>query len=181
MTPEQADLCERHLDLARLVAAATLRGKPSNITYDDLLGAAYEGLVQAALSYDPSKSDSFVSWARRRLNGAVLDALRREDLLPRSQRRALAGQTFAAVVPLEAAGEPHSADHADQVAASVTVRQTLRKAPLSPTQAVALADHQAEIPQAVTAAALGLTCSRVSQLRYEALRVCREHLGGQAA
>jgi RNA polymerase sigma factor for flagellar operon FliA len=46
-----------------------------------------EGLIQAVDGFDPERGTSFASFAVRRIRGSVLDAVRRQDPLPRSLRR----------------------------------------------------------------------------------------------
>lgn len=61
------------------------------------MGFANEGLTQAAASYDETKGAAFTSWAWYRINGAMVDGLRRGSNLPRRVWRQL--------VALRAAGE----------------------------------------------------------------------------
>jgi RNA polymerase sigma factor for flagellar operon FliA len=46
-----------------------------------------EGLIQSVDAFDPSRGTSFASFAVRRIRGSILDAIRRQDPLPRSLRR----------------------------------------------------------------------------------------------
>ncbi len=46
-----------------------------------------EGLIHAVDCFDPSRGTSFASFAVRRIRGSILDAVRRQDPLPRSLRR----------------------------------------------------------------------------------------------
>ena len=68
--------------LARQLACRTSHG----ITQDDLSGAGYLGLVEAAQRYDATQNDSFEAYARTRVRGAMLDEIRRHDRLPRKVR-----------------------------------------------------------------------------------------------
>jgi RNA polymerase sigma factor for flagellar operon FliA len=54
---------------------------------DDAIGYGLEGLIQAVDAYDPSRGTTFASFAIRRIRGAVLDAVRKHDPLPRSLRK----------------------------------------------------------------------------------------------
>lgn len=54
---------------------------------EDAMGYGIEGLIQAVDAFDPSRGTSFASFAVRRIRGAILDAIRRQDPLPRSLRR----------------------------------------------------------------------------------------------
>lgn len=69
---------------------------------DDAMGYGTEGLIQAVDNFDPSRGTSFASFAVRRIRGAILDAIRRQDPLPRSLRRSAreleqAGQELASL------------------------------------------------------------------------------------
>lgn len=54
---------------------------------EDALSYGTEGLIQAVDNFDASRGTSFASFAVRRIRGAILDAIRRQDPLPRSLRR----------------------------------------------------------------------------------------------
>jgi RNA polymerase sigma factor for flagellar operon FliA len=90
-------LVERHLDLARRAAVAMHKRVRSHLELEDVIGLANEGLAQAAATYDETKGTAFTSWAWYRINGAMLDGIRRSSNLPRRVWRQL--------VALRAAGE----------------------------------------------------------------------------
>ena len=54
---------------------------------EDAMSYGVEGLIQAVDAFDPTRGTSFASFAVRRIRGAILDAIRRADPLPRSLRR----------------------------------------------------------------------------------------------
>lgn len=56
------------------------------VSTDDLLGHAVLGLIDAVDRYDPQQGTAFEAFAAPRIRGAVLDALRRLDWVPRSVR-----------------------------------------------------------------------------------------------
>lgn len=60
---------------------------PRHVDRDDLVSAGMLGLTQAAKSWDPDRGVTFEHYARRRINGALLDELRSLDNLSRSRRR----------------------------------------------------------------------------------------------
>src|SRR5579872_178488 len=60
---------------------------PPCITYDDLVGAGTIGLIQAVDRFQPARGLQFGTYARHRIRGAMLDFLREEDPLSRTERR----------------------------------------------------------------------------------------------
>lgn len=71
------ELIESHIGFAHAIAAELAGKYPPNITRADLEGAAELGLVQAARSYDPSRSVSFATFAYYRVRGAIFDEVRK--------------------------------------------------------------------------------------------------------
>jgi len=59
----------------------------SPIDREDALAYGIEGLIQAVDGFDDTRGTSFASFAVRRIRGSILDAVRRQDPLPRSLRR----------------------------------------------------------------------------------------------
>src|SRR5208283_4032500 len=62
---------------------------PPHVDRADLLAAGKLGLIDAADRYDPSRNVRFQTYAMPRIRGAMLDAMRSEDWLPRSVRSGL--------------------------------------------------------------------------------------------
>jgi RNA polymerase sigma factor for flagellar operon FliA len=60
---------------------------PSHITIEDIRGAAYVGLLEAAAKFDESLGWKFNTYASRRIKGAIRDYLRALDWVPRLTRR----------------------------------------------------------------------------------------------
>jgi len=60
---------------------------PPCVTFDDLVGAGTIGLIQAVDRFQPSRGLQFGTYARHRIWGAMLDFLRGEDPLSRTERR----------------------------------------------------------------------------------------------
>jgi RNA polymerase sigma factor for flagellar operon FliA len=70
---------------------------PASIALDDLIHAGVIGLIDAIAKYDPSRENTFKTYAEFRIQGAMLDTVRSLDWVPRSVRqkeRALA-QAYA--------------------------------------------------------------------------------------
>jgi len=60
---------------------------PKSVDREDLLSAAFIGLLDALEKFDPSKGTKFETYAVWRIRGAVLDELRSQDWISRSTRR----------------------------------------------------------------------------------------------
>lgn len=61
--------------------------RPSAVMdYDDLLGHAVVGLIDAVEKFDPSRDVKFETYAVTRIRGAVLDAIKSLDWMPRTIR-----------------------------------------------------------------------------------------------
>lgn len=78
------ELVERYLPLVRSAAGRLAMTLPQHVDQDDLYSAGLTGLLQALRHYDPVSGTPFESYARRRIQGAMLDELRRMDWRPRS-------------------------------------------------------------------------------------------------
>jgi RNA polymerase sigma factor (sigma-70 family) len=72
------------MDIARRYAAFI--PKHSILSVDDLFSEAIIGLIDAKKKFDKKKGIPFLAYARIRIKGAVLDALRKEDILPKDVR-----------------------------------------------------------------------------------------------
>ena len=59
----------------------------SPIDREDAIAYGTEGLIQAVDNFDPERGVTFASYAIRRIRGSILDAIRRNDILPRSLRK----------------------------------------------------------------------------------------------
>ena len=76
---------------------------PDWIAREDLVSAGMVGLIEAADRYDDSRQEPFISFAEHRIRGAVLDELRRGDIMPRRVRQ-LARKISSAIKELEKDG-----------------------------------------------------------------------------
>jgi RNA polymerase sigma factor for flagellar operon FliA len=86
LPPSPDDLVRQHLPLVHHVVADMIARVPRHIPRDELTSAALFGLVQAARAYDPGRGVSFDRYARRRMQGALLDDLRSRDWASRGVR-----------------------------------------------------------------------------------------------
>ncbi len=76
----------RHLPLVKTVVGRMRMTLPETLDYDDLRSVGLQGLMTAVRKYDPSQSCTFPAFAMAHIRGAVLDELRRMDLLTRGSR-----------------------------------------------------------------------------------------------
>ncbi len=88
LTRNHHSLIEEHFDLAVGMARRMARRLPTSVAREDLESAALLGLTEAAARYDDSRQEPFMGFAIKRVRGAILDYLRRNDLLTRRGRRA---------------------------------------------------------------------------------------------
>ena len=101
-------LISDHTNVARRIALKMARRCPNWIAREDLIAAGMLGLTEAARRYDDTRAEPFLSFAEQRIRGAVLDELRRGDLLPRRVRQ-LARKVATTIRTLEtSAGEAPS-------------------------------------------------------------------------
>jgi RNA polymerase sigma factor FliA len=114
-TTATAQLITDHVDMARRVARSIARRVPFD-RRDDLESAALLGLTEAAQRFDPNRGEPFGAFAVQRVRGAVLDELRRGDVL-RRQARVMARRVRAAISAHEAqhGGTPSSRELAEQL------------------------------------------------------------------
>ncbi|MDQ3368292.1 MAG: sigma-70 family RNA polymerase sigma factor [Myxococcota bacterium] len=107
--------------MARRIALKMARRCPNWIPREDLVAAGLLGLTEAASRYDDTRSEPFVPFAEQRIRGAVLDELRRGDLLPRRVRQT-ARKIAAVIRKLEAEGDsPTDQRIADTMGVSLEV------------------------------------------------------------
>lgn len=83
---ERDRLISEHVEVARRISMRIARRCPDWIAREDLMGAALLGLTEAANRYDANRNEPFLAFAEKRIRGAVLDELRRGDIMPRRAR-----------------------------------------------------------------------------------------------
>src|SRR5664279_5944338 len=100
-------LIRDHADAARRIALRMARRCPDWIQRDDIVSAGMLGLIEAADRYDDKRQEPFLSFAEHRIRGAILDELRRGDIMPRRVRQ-LARKVTTTIRELESGGDPPS-------------------------------------------------------------------------
>lgn len=91
-----------YLPLAKMAVKRLNFSPSSSVGQEDLVGHALVGLIDAVDHYDPRRNVKFETFAFMRVRGAVMDALRRMDWMPRGFRRQQ-GQLRQAYARLESA------------------------------------------------------------------------------
>jgi RNA polymerase sigma factor FliA len=97
---ERDRLIHEHVDAARRISLRMARRCPNWIAREDLVAAGMLGLTEAAERYDTSRNEPFLAFAEKRIRGAVLDELRRGDMMPR-RTRMLARKIGQTILQLE--------------------------------------------------------------------------------
>src|SRR5215207_7944830 len=80
-------LVMEHVGLVKTLAQRLAQRLPSQVEISDLISVGVLGLIDAAARYKPTLGVPFDAFARRRVQGAMLDSLRELDWVPRSLRR----------------------------------------------------------------------------------------------
>jgi RNA polymerase sigma factor for flagellar operon FliA len=77
----------QYYPLVEQIAYRLKRRVPAHIDFEELRSVGLIGLIEALDRYDHSKGVPFRAYAEIRVNGAMLDYLRKEDWVPRSIRK----------------------------------------------------------------------------------------------
>jgi len=85
--PEGRDLFLAMAPLVKQVASEMRHRLPAHVEMDDLVSAGTLELVDALRKFDPSRKVKLESYARHRIKGGILDALRSLDPATRDMRR----------------------------------------------------------------------------------------------
>jgi RNA polymerase sigma factor for flagellar operon FliA len=75
------------LPMVRFIVYRKVREVPPQCEVEDFLSCGLEALIHSIERYDPGKGATLEQYAWTRIQGAVLDELRRHDWAPRSLRR----------------------------------------------------------------------------------------------
>jgi len=77
----------RHYGLVRHIARQIHGRLPWSVELDDLVSVGVVGLIESIARFNPARGVPFDNYARHRVRGAILDALRDVDWVPHSVRR----------------------------------------------------------------------------------------------
>lgn len=81
------ELMSLHTPLVKRIAYHLMGRLPATVQRDDLVQAGMIGLFEALKAYDKTRGASFETYARIRIQGAMIDEVRRSDWTPRSVYR----------------------------------------------------------------------------------------------
>ncbi len=84
---EQDELVLAYMPALRAMAFRLRERLPSSIDVNDLIGMGVEEMIKLSRRYDKAQNDSFWGYARKRVNGAMLDYLRSLDVMSRNNRK----------------------------------------------------------------------------------------------
>ena len=84
---DQERMLLEQLPQVRYIARRIHDRLPSHVLLDDLVQAGILGLMEALSKFDPSKNVELKTYAKHRIQGAILDSLRDLDWSPRPLRK----------------------------------------------------------------------------------------------
>lgn len=85
---------KEHTVLVRQIASSIHRRVPANVERDDLIQAGMIGLHEALVRFVPQHGVEVGAYVRKRVRGAMIDELRRQDWLSRTDRKGAVGESF---------------------------------------------------------------------------------------
>jgi RNA polymerase sigma factor for flagellar operon FliA len=94
---ERSKLVEKHIDISRRAAAVIYPRVKQHVEFEELVALANTGLAEAASRFDPTRGAAFTTFAWYRVQGAIIDGIRKATNLPR--------RTWAKLLALRAASE----------------------------------------------------------------------------
>jgi RNA polymerase sigma factor (sigma-70 family) len=165
---QQMDMFNYLMPLVSQLAKQAER-KFYSIQKDELLTTFMEGAWQAALKYDATKSPNFWGYARYQMKFFVVD----EDRRLRGRSVSRGERKGHLVMDLHELEETNLCEYTeqgyDEVETTILLEQALSKCSPMTVEILTRLDVLGE-PHKILASELGVTISRISQLRAQALR-----------
>lgn len=122
------ELIRRHVPVVRQLAEREVQRLPRSVDVEDLVQEGSFGLMDALEKFDPARGIKFKTYCATRVRGAMLDALRNLDWVPRLERQ----RTGQVERERAAFRERHGRDPSDgEIAARLDLneRDVMRTAP----------------------------------------------------
>ncbi len=121
-------LTEHYVHLVKLVAGRLGIYLNQYIDTEDLVGYGILGLIDAIDKFDPTKNVKFETYASLRIRGAILDAIRKLDWVPRTLRKKQKDIDKAYIeLEMKFKRPPHDYEVADFLNMSIEEYSTLLK------------------------------------------------------
>jgi RNA polymerase sigma factor FliA len=79
-------LIMQYYPMVRRVSFRMVRRLPRHVDVEDLVNIGMLGLIDAVDRFEPGRAQSFSAYARIRVQGAIVDEMRKNDWVPRSVR-----------------------------------------------------------------------------------------------
>jgi RNA polymerase sigma factor for flagellar operon FliA len=86
LNKDRNELILEYYPMVRRVAYRMARRYPRSVDADDLVHIGMLGLIDAVDRYEGDRTESFSAYARIRIQGAIVDEMRKADWVPRSVR-----------------------------------------------------------------------------------------------
>lgn len=144
-------MIHRYLHLVKYVAGRVSVNLPPNVELNDLINDGIVGLIDAIEKYDDSRGVKFETYAITRIHGAIIDALRALDWVPRAVRqRARELERASQFLEAELGREPTDTELAQHLGITVkeldAVTQKVRGTSVLSLEEHLPNDHGNEIP-----------------------------------
>ena len=86
LTDQQRETVLTNIPLVEHIVNRVAANLPSTYSRDDLVQTGIVGLIAATVRFDPGAGTAFSTFAGKRIEGAIIDMLRKSDWAPRSVR-----------------------------------------------------------------------------------------------
>lgn len=125
-TYTREEVIHRYLHLVKYVAGRISVNLPPNVELNDLINDGIIGLIDAVEKYDDSRGVKFETYAITRIHGAIIDALRALDWVPRAVRqRAREMERASQALEAKFGREPTPSELAEQLGITVKMLDSL--------------------------------------------------------